>query len=104
MFFLDPAGCLRDLQKAIHENTWKSNAAEMALIYSGIALASFTLCRMEESVEAYSTAFELTKQVGDDARMSVLASNLCVLQAVIQVGVHVSPAPLKDCVSTIPSA
>jgi tetratricopeptide (TPR) repeat protein len=81
MFFLDPAGCLRDLKKAIEENTWKSNAAEMAFIYSGIALGSFLLCRMNDSVEAYSTAFELTKQVGDDARMSVLASNICVLQA-----------------------
>ena len=80
MFFLDPAGCLRDLQKAIQEEAWKSNAAEMAFIYSGIALASFLLCRMEDSIEAYSTAFELTKQVGDDARMSVLASNICVLQ------------------------
>ena len=81
MFFLDPASCLSDLKKAVQENTWKSNAAEMALIHSGIALASFILCRMEDSVEAYSTAFELTKQVGDDARMSVLASNVCVLQA-----------------------
>lgn len=80
-FFLDPAGCLRGLRKAIEENAWKSNAAEMAFIYSGIALGSFLLCRMEDSIEAYSTAFELTKQVGDDARMSVLASNVCVLQA-----------------------
>ncbi len=81
MFFLDPGGCLRDLKNAIEENTWKSNAAEMAIIYSGKALASFILCRMEDSLEAYSTAFDLTKQVGDDARMSVLASNLCLLQA-----------------------
>ena len=81
MFFLDPAGCLLNLKKAVEGNDWKSNLAERALLYSGIALASFILCRMEDSLEAYLTAFELTKQVGDDARMSVLASNICVLEA-----------------------
>ena len=81
MFFLDYAGCLRDLRRVIEHNQWRANAAQTALAHSGVALASFTLGHMEDAFDAYQTAFELTKRVGDDARMSVLAANVCVLQA-----------------------
>ncbi len=81
IFFLDFTSCLRDLRSAVEQNEWKANSAQTALAYSGMALAFFTLCRMEASFDAYQKALELTKRVGDDARMSVLAANVCVLQA-----------------------
>lgn len=81
MFFMNPSASLHDLKRAAEVVTWKTNAAQMAFIYSGIGLASFILCKMPEAVEAYLTAFELSKKVGDDVRMSLLASNLCVAQS-----------------------
>ena len=81
MFFHDYAGCLDDLQSFVARNKCQANAAQMALVHSGLGLALCILCRMEESFEAYKAAFELTKQVGDDSRMSVLAANVCVLQS-----------------------
>jgi hypothetical protein len=53
----------------------------MAFIYSGMGLSSLILCKLREAVEFYSMAFELSKKVGDDARLSLMASNLCVAQA-----------------------
>ena len=80
LFFLRPAGCLLDLQHTAEVNGRRANAAEMALIYSGVGLVSLALCRLKDGFDAYLTAFELSKKVGDDARMSLLASNICVVQ------------------------
>jgi DNA-binding SARP family transcriptional activator len=80
LFFLRPAGCLQDLQHTAEVNGRRANAAEMALIYSGVGLVSLALCRLKDAFDAYSTAFELSKKVGDDARVSVMASNICVVQ------------------------
>ncbi len=82
IFFLNPTLCLRDLQKAAEVPSWKTNTAQMAFIHSGIGLASFWLCKISEAIAAYVTAFELSKKVGDDVRMSMIASNLCLAEAV----------------------
>ena len=75
----DPNGCLRDLLAA-EANSPKANAAEMAFLYSGIGLVSINLCRLKDAYDACLRAFELSRRVGDDERMSVLASNLSVIQ------------------------
>ncbi len=76
----DPKGCLRDLLRTAEVNSPKANAAELAFLYSGIGLASITLCRLKDAYDACMKAFDLSKSVGDDERMSVLASNLGVIQ------------------------
>ncbi len=80
LFFLRPVGCLRELQHTAEINSRRANAAEMAWIYSGVGLVSMILCRFRDSFDAYLQAFELSKKVGDDARMSTLASNICIVQ------------------------
>jgi tetratricopeptide (TPR) repeat protein len=82
MHFLRPAECLRELTAIVGDAHLTRNTAQVAFIHSGLALASFMLLRLPQAVEHYLTAFELSKKVGDDARMSLLASNLCVVQAV----------------------
>ena len=76
----DPNGCLRDLLQAAKVTSAKANAAEMAFLYSGIGLVSINLCRLKDAYDACWQAFELSRRVGDDERMSVLASNLSVIQ------------------------
>jgi tetratricopeptide (TPR) repeat protein len=80
MFRMNSAECLDDLQKAIRANSVTANAAQMAFIHSAMGMALLNLCRLNEAFNAYSTAFELSKKVGDDARMSMLASNVCAVQ------------------------
>ena len=52
----------------------------MSFVYSAKALAFLNLGRLTESHDSYLTAFDLAKRVGDDGRMSFMASNICVLQ------------------------
>ena len=80
MFRMDSAELLKDLEKFIQANRGTANAAQMAFVYSAMALAALNLCRLNEGLDAYLTAFELSKKVGDDARMSIMASNICVVQ------------------------
>lgn len=75
-----PHECLRDLLQAAKVTGGKANAAEMAFLYSGIGLVSINLCRLKDAYDACLQAFELSRKVGDDERMSVLASNLSVIQ------------------------
>ena len=80
MFRMDFVDFLRDLEKALKENSFTANAAQMSFIHSAMALACLNLCRFNEGFESYTAAFMLSQKVGDDARMSLLASNICVLQ------------------------
>ena len=79
-FNTDPNGCLRDLLHAAEVNRPNANPAELAFLYSGIGLVSINLCHLKDAYDACLNAFELSRRVGDDERMSVLASNLSVIQ------------------------
>jgi len=79
-FDTDPNGCLRDLLHAAEVNRPRANPAELAFLYSGIGLISINLCRLKDAYDACLNAFELSRRVGDDERMSVLASNLSLIQ------------------------
>ncbi|MDP3910472.1 MAG: AAA family ATPase [Gemmatimonadales bacterium] len=79
VFYLDPKGALHFLNQ-VAEISRDVNAAQMSFIYSGIGLASLHLCRLPEAFEGFRTALEFSRKVGDDARTSLLASNLCNVQ------------------------
>jgi DNA-binding SARP family transcriptional activator/tetratricopeptide (TPR) repeat protein len=81
LFFMDHVGSLRDLKSFVARNASRANKAQLALGYSGIGLSLFNLCRLRDAFDAYQNAFELTKQMGDDARLSTMAANICVLQS-----------------------
>jgi len=80
MFRMDSDACLQELRQAIQANKATANLAQIAFMHSGIGLASLNIGELDNARDSYVTAFELSKKVGDDARMSVMASNLCVIQ------------------------
>jgi hypothetical protein len=78
----DTSELLTHLRKSVQANASTANAAEMAFSYSAMGFALLNHCCFKEAIDAYLLAFELSKKVGDDARMSVMASNICVVQIV----------------------
>jgi len=82
LFTGNVAECLADLQRTIESVGSSANAADLAFLRSAIGLASMQLCWFNDALDAYVAAFELSKRVGDDARMSVLASNICLVQVI----------------------
>jgi len=77
---MDWLECIEELRNTMHRADSTANASELALMHSALSLAFLNLCRLDECLEECVAAFELSKRVGDDARMSVLASNVCVIQ------------------------
>ena len=80
LFRLDSRECLVELGQGIKTTRGTANTAELAFMNSAMGLALMHLGRLSEARDAYQVAFDLWKRVGDDARMSVMASNLCVLE------------------------
>jgi len=79
LYRLESVHCLDAVRRAIEANSSTANAAQMAFLHSAMALALLHLGRIQESLDAYLTGFDLSRKVGDDARMSVLSSNICIL-------------------------
>ena len=75
----DPAEALRQLEAYLSITSEKANAAELAFIHSGMGIASHLLGRMDAAIRSLLVALELDRRVGDDARVSIIASNLCTL-------------------------
>jgi predicted ATPase/DNA-binding SARP family transcriptional activator len=80
LFRVDSAACLQEVGEAIKASKATANMAQIALMHSAMGLAFLNSGELENARESYATAFELSKKVGDDARMSLIASNICVLQ------------------------
>ena len=78
-FFRDPSEALRHLHglKRISDD---ANAAQLAFIHTGIGISSHFLGRFEDAYISNSLALDLLRKVGDDARISSVAANLCTLQ------------------------
>ncbi|MGH8543219.1 MAG: ATP-binding protein [Gammaproteobacteria bacterium] len=78
-FFLDPAQTLAHLGDLLALRPQKLNPAELALVYSGIGIAYGVLARFVNACDAFTTALTYAKRVGDDSRISQIASNLCTM-------------------------
>ena len=79
-FFLgDPAEARNQLQSVLRITKSNANAAQLALIHSGLGISNHFLCRFEESYNEHLTALELTRRVGDDARVCTIAANICTV-------------------------
>jgi tetratricopeptide (TPR) repeat protein len=78
-FFLGEAeNALIDLERV--EEVSPSNAAQLSLIKSGIGITNYFLGRLQAAHDAYRESLELVKRIGDDARVSMVTANLCMLQ------------------------
>ena len=77
-FYLDdPRGALGYLQIVANTASPKANAAHLAFVHSGIGMANLFLCDFEAACNAFMTALEFARKVGDDTRVSQIATNLC---------------------------
>jgi len=77
-FFRDPSEALNHLYSL--KRISDANAAQLAFIHTGIAISSHFLGRFEDAYISNSLALDLLRKVGDDARISSVAANLCTLQ------------------------
>lgn len=80
VFYSDLRGALDCLESTPAIRSLTANLAQSAFVHSGIGLTNHFLGRFDVAYEAYRTALELLQKVGDDARVSVMAANLCTLQ------------------------
>jgi pentatricopeptide repeat protein len=80
MFRMDSEVCLQELRHVIEANKATANLAQIAVMHSAMGLASLNIGELDNARQSYMTAFDLSKKVGDDARMSLVASNICVVQ------------------------
>jgi len=86
-FFLgDPAEANSMLHHVLRIREPNANAAQLALIHSGLGISSQFLGRFEEARNCYMAALDLTRKVGDDSRISTIAANLCT--TLMQMGRH----------------
>lgn len=76
-FKLDVA--LEDLRRAAEVNLPEENKASQAFVLAGIGTSLTLLARLTEARAAFLAALDLARTVGDDARASMIASNLCLL-------------------------
>jgi tetratricopeptide (TPR) repeat protein len=74
-----PRDALQQLQRYLQVSSPKANAAELAFLHSGMGIASHFLGRIDDALHSHSVAFNLAKRVGDDARVSIIAANLCTV-------------------------
>jgi len=74
----DPGGSLTDLRSILARG--EHHPALLSLTYSGIGIAELYLCELREAYDATMRAIEVTRRLGDDARVSTLSANLCAVQ------------------------
>jgi tetratricopeptide (TPR) repeat protein len=75
----DPRESKKQLMNVLRVSRPKANAAQLALIHSGLGISSFALGDLEDARREYEAALELTRKVGDDARLCTIAANLCAV-------------------------
>jgi tetratricopeptide (TPR) repeat protein len=74
----DPGGSLADLRSILA--CGEQHPALLSLTYSGIGIAQLYLCELTGAYDATMKAIEVTRRLGDDARVSTLNANLCAVQ------------------------
>jgi len=79
-FFLgDPVGALAYFEHYLNCTAHRPNAAQLGFTYSGIGISNYFLGRFDRGLSAYLKALDLARKVGDDARISIIAGNLCTM-------------------------
>jgi len=79
LFLCDPHGTLTHIERFLHSPSRKVNSAQLSFAYSGIGIANYFLARFDAALGAYSRALELVRHVGDEARVSIIAANICTV-------------------------
>jgi len=81
LFLCEAAEALSSLREAARLSAaGRANAALQSFIYSGMGIALYYLCRLAEAREVYFRGLDLARRIGDDARASVIAANICIVE------------------------
>ena len=75
----DPQETEKQLRRVLRTSGSNANAAQLALIHSGLGLSNHFMANLEEASREYVTALELSQKVGDDSRLCTVAANLCTV-------------------------
>ncbi|HET9862099.1 MAG TPA: AAA family ATPase, partial [Steroidobacteraceae bacterium] len=75
----DPREAERQLRLALDVSRTNANAAQLALIHSGLGISNHLLGELDAAQQEYGRALELTRKVGDDARICTVSANLCAV-------------------------
>jgi tetratricopeptide (TPR) repeat protein len=80
LFLAESAEALSSLREAARLGAAaRANRALLSFIYSGIGIALYYLCRLAEARKVFLRGLDLARKTGDDARASVLAANICIV-------------------------
>lgn len=81
LFLLEPAKALSSFREAARLGAAdRANKALLSFAYSGIGIAHLYLCQLAEAREAFLYALKQARRVGDDARTSIMTTNLCIVE------------------------
>jgi len=79
-FCCEAFGAVEDSETALRLHQGSTNLVERALLLNGHAVCLRGVGRTTESKAAFERALELSLQVGDDSRASIICSNLTMLE------------------------
>jgi len=75
-FFFELTSAATCLERAISILKESSDSVTLNHVYNGLGLTKHYLCQFREAEGAYDAALHLAKRMGDDSRVSIIASNL----------------------------
>jgi len=81
LFLLEPTAALASLREAAQLGALEdANKALMSFTYSGIGMALLYRCELAEARSVFHHALDIAKRIGDDARASTMAANICTVE------------------------
>ena len=81
-FFFELSQAAKYLEKAIEALKGSSDSVTLNYVYNGYGISKQGLCEFNAAEAAYLSALDLAKRMGDDSRVSIIASNLCSLRCI----------------------
>jgi len=81
-FFFELAQAAKYLEKAIEILKQSSDSVTLNYVYNGYGLSKQYLCEFGPAQAAYLAGLDLAQKMGDDSRISIIASNLSALRCI----------------------
>jgi tetratricopeptide (TPR) repeat protein len=80
--FWDYEAAVKELDGVLSSTLGQINTAESCLLYSGLGIARYFLGHFQEAHDALIRSLGFANKLGDDVRVSQVASNLCAVELV----------------------
>jgi DNA-binding SARP family transcriptional activator len=80
--FWDYESAVKELEGVLDSTPGQINTAELCLLCSGLGIARYFLGHFQEAHDALVKSLSFANKLGDDVRVSQVASNLCAVELV----------------------